>query len=149
MENKKYLDFFLDNPSGWKTVEKKLKNYDELLVYKILEYCETEKLSLLSFKNKIWHFIYEVKNIPKCQYCNEELKFGRSIREGYNKYCSVTCCNKSEKHITDSNETSIMKYGGIGMSSKKISDKVKKTNLKKYGVENFFEKKEFIKRKFF
>lgn len=147
MDKINYLEFFIiNNSSGWKTVEKKLNNYDSDLVSKILLFNDTDILRNLPFKTKVWHFIFQRKDIPKCE-CGKEIKFGRSINEGYNQYCSLSCTNKSKSHINKVSKSLIENHGGIGMASESITKAVEKTNEKKYGVKNIFEDKEYIESK--
>ena len=40
----------------------------------IIKYCYDNNLSILSFKEKIWHFINKSKVVPKCN-CGVELNF--------------------------------------------------------------------------
>ena len=54
--------------------------------------------------------------------------------------------NENYNNIELIKETQTEKYGGMGSSSESISDKIKKTNIDKYGVDNVF-KSEFIKCK--
>lgn len=137
-----YKIFFLsDNRSGKKTNEKYLKNnfFDVYLL--INKYAEINNLNNLSFKNKIWHFINDKNSIPKCKTCDSELKFGRSLNEGYGgEYCSILCTNRNIDHINKSKLT-------WKKNEKNIVEKTKLTMLKKYGVDNAM-KLDFVKNKF-
>lgn len=143
-----YKDFFLkNNKSGFKTKETFLiKNHIEL--YNDIIDFNSNLLSNIPFKQKIWHFINNVEKIPNCKNCNEPLKFGRSLNEGYGEFCSLSCTNKSEIHILKIKKTNNIKYGGNSpISSDIIKEKIKNTNLIKYGFKNPFEDTENIKNK--
>jgi hypothetical protein len=135
MEKELFTFFTTDNKSGWKTREDRLRNYDNKLCEAILLY--TNHLTL-SFKERIYHYIYQIKEIPKCKNCNKELVFGRSIQEGYGTYCSMLCMNKCDEHKKKAREA---------MDYDTTFEKIKKTNLERYGVENIFSKTDFIKNK--
>lgn len=141
-----YKEFFTtDNKSGWKTREDRLKtNFPD--VYNELTSFFNINISLVNhtFKEKIWFFINNVKEHPKCEECKIDLKFGKSISEGFPKYCSLKCTNKNENHIKISKEKKLEKYGNYNNF-----EQYKKTMLEKHGVENMFEKTEYIQSKFF
>lgn len=107
-------------------------------------------ISDIQLKQRIWHYIYNVKDIPCCNNCGVELKFGRSLKEGYGVYCSITCANKSDEHIENVKKTNNIKYGGdTPICSKEIKDKISKTNIEKYGVDNIFKDNQYIQNKIF
>jgi hypothetical protein len=108
-----YKEFFsTDNAGGHKANEKYLKTHFNELYCKIIAFIENNiSLSNLSFKQKIWHFINDTPNIPACKECNAPLSFGRSIKEGYPKYCSIECTNANAEHIKNVKETVKRKYG--------------------------------------
>lgn len=139
MENNlKYKEFFLnDNKSGWKTCENKLKKNEYDLYNKIISYSNNYDLMDLTFKEKIWFFINNIKTKPKCLECEKLLKFGKSLNNGYPKYCSLKCTNKNSEHIKKIKETNNLLYGGnTPFSSEKVKDKTKLTNIERYGVDN-------------
>ena len=138
--------FIDDNKSGHRTREKWLINNNINLYNNIINYCNGE-LSTIQFKLKIWHYINDINYIPQCE-CGTNLNFKKSLREGYGTYCSISCTNKSDKHINLVKETNIKKYGGVSPShSDDIKDKIKKTTLDKYGVDNIFKDVKYIKEK--
>jgi hypothetical protein len=143
------INFFLnDNKSGYKTTERFLKKKYNELFNDVNNY--TNHIPEISLKQRIWHYIYNVKDIPCCEYCEKELKFGRSLKEGYGVYCSLTCTNKSEVHIENVKKTNNIKYGGNApIASKEIRDKTSKTNIDKYGVDNLFKDNQYIQNKIF
>ena len=139
-----FIKFFTtENNSGWKCVENKLKNSYPELVNEINSYAKSNNLDTLSFKEKIFHFINTIPEIPKCKTCNKELKFGRSISEGYPIFCCTKCAGGDINRLEKIKATNIKKYNVeyIGQS-KDIQNKIKETNLTKYGVDNVFKSKE-------
>jgi len=142
------LDFFLkNNHNGSKTNEKFLiKNHNN--IYQDIINFSSGELNNLPFKQKIWHFINKVKEIPKCKNCNKELIFKRSLSEGYGQYCSISCTNKSLEHKENIKKTINGKYGVDSIfQAEEIKTKIKETNLKKYGVDNLFKDKNLIRNK--
>ena len=142
------INFFIENnKNGIKTKESFLKkNYPEIY-FEIIDYSNDE-LNDLPFIQKIWHFINEEPNKPVCPTCNIQLKFKRSLKEGYGVYCSKVCSNKNEIQKTKIKNTNNEKYGGNApICSDEIKNKIKKTHLEKYGVDNLFKDKDYIKTK--
>lgn len=131
--------FFIENnQSGAKTKEKTLKiKYSEL--YKeLIKFSSSLYFSdNLSFKEKIWFFINNIKEQPTCPTCGSPIKFGRSLSEGYNKYCSLKCANTSKEHIEKVKKTNNLRYGGNSPSSSPlVIKKIENTTFTKYGVKN-------------
>lgn len=131
-----YLKIFTtDNKSGYKTKEKWVKeNLPE--VYNIIkdEYSSLD----ITYKEKIYLFIHGLKNIPSCKNCGKTLKFKKSLVEGYGTYCSIKCANTCEERINKIKESS---------NYDEILEKTRKTTLERYGVDNLFKDKEYIKEK--
>jgi hypothetical protein len=102
----------------------------------------------MPFKQKIWHYINEVKEIPTCKKCGVNLKFKRSLTEGYGVYCSLLCTNSDIEHINKIKITNTEKYGGNSPnSSKEIKAKIEATTMLNYGVKNIFFDTELIKQR--
>lgn len=143
-----YTTFFIgNNKGGHKTKEKFVKNHFPYLYEKINNF-NINELKELPFIQKVWHFINDVNHIPRCGYCDKQLKFKRSLNEGYGIFCSIPCTNKSEVHIKKVKNTNNQLYGGNApISSETIKNKIKNTNIKKYGVDNIFKNLEYIKEK--
>jgi hypothetical protein len=141
-----YKNFFLvNNSSGSKTKEDFLKKNHIEIYDKINTYIKENNFPTdLPFKEKIFVFINEIKEEPKCNSCGKQLKFKKSLKEGYGKYCSIKCNNQSEEQKNKIKNTFNQKYGGHPMKDEKIKDKIKETNLKKYGVDNIFKDSKYI-----
>lgn len=141
-----YKEFFLENnKSGTKTRKSYLqKNYFDLYE-KIINH--SKHINDITFKERIWLFINDIYFVPKC-YCGNDVKFKKSLKNGYSKYCSIKCTNKDKVRIQDIKETNIKKYGGVApIHSDDVKNKIKETNVEKYGVENIFQDTEYIKEK--
>jgi len=80
---------------------------------------------------------YKKYNDGSCLHCNKTTIF-LGLTKGYRKFCSKTCCNKSKYHQLKMQNTIISKYGGMGTASKIINEKIKSTNMEKYGSENVY-----------
>lgn len=146
MDFKKF--FLMDNKSGNKSREDFLKKNYRDIFDNINLFVEKNKLNNnLPFKEKIFLFINNIKEQPKCGNCGKELKFKKSLKEGYGSYCSIKCNNQSKEQKEKIKSTFTKKYGGHPMKNENIKNKVKKTNLEKYGVDNIFKDNEYIKSK--
>ncbi|MFW6233611.1 MAG: DUF7487 domain-containing protein, partial [Nanoarchaeota archaeon] len=83
-----------------------------------------------SLIEKLYLFYNEVDKKPLCKECGKELKF-ISFNKGYNSYCSAKCSGKQSKKAIQE------KYGVENVFQlDDIKEKIKKTNLEKYGQEN-------------
>lgn len=144
-----YNFFITDNKSGHKTKETHLLNKYPDIHKKIIDFCDNDFLQNLPFKQKVWHFIHNEKNIMKCKECDKDLVFKRSIKEGYGIYCSLECTNKNKEHKEKVKKTNIKKYGGISpIHSDDIKYKIKKTNIEKYGVDNTWKRLDLVENGF-
>lgn len=134
-----------NNSNGVKCREKNIKNKFPIFYNNLKDF--QSNLEIENFNEILFLFLNNLKNKPKCD-CGKELKFGKSINEGYSKYCSLSCTNKSKEHIENVKITNNLKYGGNSpISSNIIKNKIKETMLNKHGVENIFENVEYIQNK--
>lgn len=146
-KNKEELKNFIlvDNKSGYKTKRTFFEKNLPIVLGDLDNFINENDLCCLTFMEQLYHYINNLCQVPLCPVCNKKLVFKKSLKEGYNKYCSIGCTNKSESHINKAKSTNINRYGGVSpMASDKIKKKVADTNLKKYGVKNIFENKEYI-----
>lgn len=111
----------------------------------------------LTWAEKLYWYYNGLTERPSCVVCGGSVRFV-NIREGYRQYCSYKCTNNSEKTkelkkrtyiekynvdnptknrevVEKSMNTQRKRYGGVGFESGMLMDKVKKTNLERYGVE--------------
>ncbi|MFW5847634.1 MAG: DUF7487 domain-containing protein [bacterium] len=138
MKKNIYNYFSENNKSGYKTRESWLKKNNIELYNLIIDFNNKNLISCDSFTQKIYNYIFNIKNIPECPTCKKKLKFKKRLKDGYQSYCSTKCTLVSEK----TKQTNLKKYGvEYPLKSKIIREKAKQTNLKKFGVENLFELK--------
>lgn len=144
-----YKNFFLsNNSSGNKTKEIFMKKNHIEIYEKIITFIEEKGLDEnLPFKEKVFLFINNITEEPKCKNCNKKLKFKKSLKEGYGVYCSIKCTNQSDSHKQNIKNTFVNRYGGHPMKNEVIQQKYKNTNLQKYNVDNIFKNIEYIQNK--
>jgi len=139
------LQYFLENKNGSRLKPKSLKKENITLYNNILEYNVGNGFNDLPFNEQVWFYINRCDTKPECGVCGGETKFER-VSTGYRSYCSVKCKSISktvkDKTINTFNE----KYGGHPMKNDTIKDKIKKTNMDRYGHESHLSS-EIIKSK--
>jgi hypothetical protein len=165
MENQKSLIiyFSIGNNSGKKSREYWLKENNFILYSKIINFCLENNLDNISFKQKIYHFVYNLKTIPVCLTCGKEVKYLR-FKSGYQKHCCEFCANNSkiskEKWKKSYNEnkqnhniknkrdaTVIKKYGDVETYQKILNEKRISKTLEKYNCQYYFQTDEFKKNR--
>jgi len=83
---------------------------------------------------RIYHILNNLTSPQKC-YCGSNCKF-ISFNEGYTKFCCRKCSNKSIQTKEKIKKTNVKKFGVENpMKLDEIKNKIKLTNLKKFGVE--------------
>jgi hypothetical protein len=110
------------------------KNYLEEYNY-IIDFCNKHNLEHLTFKQKVYHFINNIKEVIRCRNknCNKPTNYKNSTL-GYYDYCSNICVS-NDPHIKKIKENkSLEKFGTkTPAESKEIKDKIIKTNNERYG----------------
>ena len=110
------------------------------------------------FQEKLYWYINDIKEYPKCKCCGKLVKF-RCFTQGYRTYCSSKCQNSDPDKINRTKQTNLEKYGfeapakspeiqekskqtcvqkygtSYATQSNQIKEKIKETNRKKYGVD--------------
>ena len=164
--------FKTPDPSGRMSKELYLfKNHKEEYNY-IVEYCGSNKIFDIPFKEKVYICINNLNCVPICKNlnCNNSVKF-RNSTLGYLNYCSTKCISsdpnikkiKEEKSFekygtktpSESNlikekiiKTNNERYGGNSpMSSKKTQEMSKKTLMKNHGVDNPNRSPDLLKKR--
>ena len=96
-----------------------------------------ELTHFLSKDSTVSERLFCLKNnlFPKLCECGSITKF-ISPAMGYAEFCSKKCTSTSNKTKEKRKKTTIESNGGLGFSSQSIKEKIKTTNLEKYGVEN-------------
>jgi len=133
-----YKQFFnSDNKSGVKTKESYLfKNYPSIHK-QIIDFIESNNLSNLSFKEKVWYFINGVTEEKRCCGCNGEVVFKGNLNKGYSDFCSLSCANINGDLSKRQKESIMDKYGVISTNNlESVKEKKKESYLKRYGVDN-------------
>ena len=156
-----FIHYFLQNKI-------KLSENSLFKVYPDLVICVNNEVRIdLPFQEKVYLYLYEFINRPKCKHCNENDVDFKYFTKGYHDYCSVKCSSNSEDKKTAIMSTCLDKYGvnNIGEITREkalltmderygshisktdiFKDKFKKTSLDRFGVEHPFQS-EKIKKK--
>ena len=98
---------------------------------------------------RIWHIYNNDFNIHKCENpsCNNTTKF-YTFERGYLKNCCCVCAQLNPETRDKMKSTNIKKYGTeYGFQNEDIKNKSKKTCLEKYGVDNVSKSKELSDKK--
>ena len=107
-------------------------NYNEFYEYIINNYPKE-----LSFGEKLYWFYNNITKYPKCKKCSNKTKFINALK-GYSEYCCKKCSNSSIEKTTKTKQTNNIRFGGNAPAcSKDVINKMKQTNLERYGDENF------------
>ncbi len=160
--------YFTELKNGSRLKPKSLEKENKTLFNKIIEYSIKNNFEDLPFKEKVWLFVENKTNTPKCLECGSQTKFEK-FGTGYRSYCSISCKSKSNIVKDKVKNTYQDKYGGhplknddikkkientnlkkyghkSHLSSKKIKDKIEKTNLEKYGVKRPLQSEEIFNK---
>ena len=142
------IDYFTtNNQSGFKTKEKHvIKNFDGLI--DIINDYNRKYFNLeLPFTQKLYNYLYDIIQIPKCDNCDNLIKWRGIFTEGYLKNCSKECKNNSKLRIKRTKATNTKKYGVDSvLKYDEFKEKRNKTIKNKYGVDNIFEDKAIIEK---
>ena len=100
------------------------------------EYLNEVYPSDLPFAEKLYWYYNGIEERPCCELCGKPTKFENSIK-GYRRYCSRECLNKDPRKKEITRQVCQERYGGNApICSDVVREKMKNTNLEKYGVEN-------------
>ena len=151
MKNDMFLYFTTDNISGKKSNEKWLSINNVNLYNEIINWCNKfENLKNIEFKKKVYHYINDSIETPKCLTCNKNVKCNKCMKnseEYYNKWLDTFKKNNSDKKgIIRRKKTCVDKYGSLENYNLILKNKIKNVIQKEYGVENVFQLKD-IKNK--
>lgn len=87
----------------------------------------------IKFSQKIYHYIYDLKEMPKCIVCGNEVFGFKSFKSGYCKCCSTECSDKSPSRREKISKSHLNRnIVDIEASNKKREE----TCLKKYNTTN-------------
>lgn len=127
--------FKLPDPSGKMSKESYVLKNHNLEYDHIIEWCQSNGLIDIRFKEKVYLFINGLRSIPKCKNpeCVNLTTFKNSTL-GYKDYCSIRCISSDPEVKKKKEEKSLRKFGTKTPSqSKEIKDKIIKTNQQKWG----------------
>ena len=157
MDKSEFISRYLKTKSGCCSKEKWLLDNCPNIYQEIKNF----GLCDLKLNAQVCHYVNNVKELQFCK-CGNRLRY-RSPTIGYNKYCSSKCAcsdpeyvkklsnanfKNSEKRLLKIKKTNLKKYGVENVyQCKEIKDKIKETNLEKYGVDSY-SKTDQYKRQF-
>ena len=96
----------------------------------------------ISFKEKLYMYLYNLKEIQKCETCNNKVRFNNMI-VGFYKHCSHSCACGSPDRIKKLKEYNLERFGSISpFGNEKVKEKINDTFSKRTLLE-----KESIKEK--
>ena len=102
----------------------------------------------ISFSNIQWHFLNDNYEEQICAVCNNKVGF-ITTQKKYKTFCSNTCRFSSEGKqicVEKHDETMIKKYGEkTPIKIDEFREKIKQTNVEKYGTENAFQNNDIKK----
>lgn len=107
------------------------------------DYEKILKCSGSNFKEQAYCYFNHIDVMPFCPICGKEVGF-HGNRYGFAKYCSPQCRAKDPDVEQKRKNTLLDKYGEN--ATKLIHEKVKKTQLEKYGVDNIMKLKSVKER---
>ena len=133
------LDIFKNiDPSGRMSKESfLLKNYPEEYNY-IIEYCISNNIFDITFKEKVYLTLHNLNKVPICanKSCNKKVKFKNS-NIGYLLYCSNKCVSSDPNIKSIKESKSLLKFGTkTPAESADIKNKIISTNQEKYGANS-------------
>ena len=126
MDKSEFISRYLKTKSGCCSKEKWLLDNCPNIYQEIKNF----GLCDLKLNAQVWHYVNNVKELQFCK-CGNRLRY-RSPTIGYNKYCSSKCACSDPEYVKKLSNANFK-------NSEKRLLKIKKTNLKKYGVENVFQ----------
>lgn len=164
--------FKTEDPSGRFSKEKYVSGNHPEEYEAVIGFSETNNLTHLTFKEKVYLFVNGIGKAPVCKNpnCGKPTKY-RNSTLGFSEYCSKKCVSsdpgikksKEEKSFlkfgtktpAESDqvkkkalETNRKKYGGDSpMSSMEIQQKSKDTLMKNWGVDNPNKNPEIVERR--
>jgi hypothetical protein len=97
------------------------------------------------FSVNVRSFIENIKENPKCVVCGKTTIFNSN--NGWQATCGRSCNMKSPDRINKLKNTNLEKYGSTNfLASTEGKNKIKATFLKKYGVDNYSKSDEYKDR---
>jgi hypothetical protein len=120
-------DYTHNNINGAYCKENVVKKKYENIYKMINDFINENNIDVnIKFTEKLYLFINNVTEIPKCSNCNKKVKF-HNRNDGYFKTCSNSCSTKLNRH---KGVQTLIKTHGVNHPSK-LPDVIEKTRLKK------------------
>ena len=102
----------------------------------LYEYIQNRYSDSLSYSETIYRIKNKIEIRPLCKCCGKSVKY-KDITNGFSQYCSNKCVNSSKDVREKVKQTNLERYGVENtLQSKIIREKIKQTNLERYGVEH-------------
>ena len=143
----KKQDFYDNNLLNKNKLKENWIKKNHIVFYNnVIDFIIINNLLLEKFSQKIYHYLNNMIEIPKCEYCNNEYKRFMGFDIGYDKCCSKSCSSKYSSKVGQETrkEKTIEKYGVEHTSQlEKVKNKNKETCLINYGVDSFSKTNEF------
>lgn len=99
-----------------------------------------------AFSVRVRSFIEGVEENPKCKVCGKLTIFNSN--NGWQATCSRICHTKSPERMDKLKKTNLEKYGSSNyLASEEGKQKAKSSNIERYGVDNYAKSQDF-KNKF-
>ncbi len=118
------------------------KNHKEIYDKIIGHYDQSMVVMPILFKEKIWLWVNEQVDLPKC-HCGNYTKFN-SWKDGYRRNCSVKCSSIDPLRVENCKKSVFEKYGTESyFNSDDCKKKTVEKNLEKWGVEHYSKTDEY------
>lgn len=97
LSKKEILELRQNNPI---TYIKIIKNEYPILVKTVEDFCIENGLVFVSLSQKIFHYVYNLIEYPKCIICNKDIIKFNTLKTnwGYNDVCSLKCRHKTDTY---------------------------------------------------
>lgn len=117
-----------------------INSYNELI--KNTKFLENTKYA---FSVRVRSFIEDIKENPKCIVCGKNTIFNSN--NGWQASCSRSCHMKSPDRLDKLKRTNLQKYGNTNFLASDVGkQKAKQTFILKYGVDNYAKSSEYKQR---
>ena len=143
MENRRNIILKIATNSSRTTEKYFINNYIDIYNEIIYFYKISNIKKDILFKEKIWLWLNNELDLPKCQ-CGNYTKINTNFLDGFRRCCSVKCSSIDKTRIENCKKSNIDKYGTESyFNSNDFKEKSKKTNLDKFGVDHYSKTDEF------
>lgn len=107
-------------------------------------YKEIDAIEADNFKTKLYMYLNDISEVPKCVACGNHVKLKST---GFRMYCSCKCAANSSSTIKAREQTCMERYGVSYISQvSEIKEKTKQTMRERYGVEHALQSKDIYKK---